>query len=454
MRQNNRFMRWVIFSGVVTTLVVAGALIARAKQTAKENAASTTPSASAKTAETTEQSPVMVTVAKVTEQSIQRTVDAVGSFQGLEEVTVTPKVTGRVIKICHDRQDIVYTGDVLLEIDPTDYKLAVEEASKAMYSELAKIGQTKLPPEDIDANSFVKQLPTYVRAENVESNSKAKVERAKLLLANKALSQEDFDQIVTDQKVATASRLQVELDAMATLATARYKHAQLMTAKQRLADTHVQVPAPNELIAGKAGSSKSAGKTEYVVAERMISEGEMSLASIAMIKGVFRLVLDKTLKLMATFPERYSSQIHVDQVVEVRVEAYPDRVFKGRVSRISPTVDPLSRTFIVEVLVPNENRMLKAGGFAKLSILTQTDAHALAVPPEAIVSFAGVNKVYVVRDGKAHIVEVSPETEGNGWREVKPKMAGELLPGAQVVTSGFTRLAEDVPVKVRELEKQ
>ena len=55
-------------------------------------------------------------------QTIQRTVDVVGSFEGFEELTVTPKVDGRVIRINFDKGDIVRPGDVLIEIDPTDYR--------------------------------------------------------------------------------------------------------------------------------------------------------------------------------------------------------------------------------------------------------------------------------------------------------------------------------------------
>ena len=106
-------------------------------QSAKSAAPAEAPSAEnkkkderTKEKDSAEQSAVAVTVAKVELQSIQRTVDVVGSFEGFEELTVTPKVDGRVIRINCDVGDIVRPGDVLLEIDPTDYQLAVEEVRK------------------------------------------------------------------------------------------------------------------------------------------------------------------------------------------------------------------------------------------------------------------------------------------------------------------------------------
>ncbi len=119
-------------------------------------------------------------------------------------------------------------------------------------------------------------------------------------------------------------------------------------------------------------------------------------------------------------------------------------------------VDRLSRTFQVEVHVPNEDRMLRSGGFAKLAIITQSDARAMAVPLEAVVSFAGVHKVFVIRDGKTHAIEVTlgiddcdKDAEGKRWVEIETKKPGELLPDTPVITSGQTQLAEDVRAEVR-----
>jgi len=160
---------------------------------------------------------------------------------------------------------------------------------------------------------------------------------------------------------------------------------------------------------------------------------------------VFRLVIDKVLRLRATVPERYVGLVNADQVVQVRVEAWPDRVFEGRIARVSPTVDRASRTFQIEARVPNASRELKAGGFAKISILTHVDPNGLTVPVESLVSFAGTTKVYVVRDAKAQAVPVTPGASGRGWIEVR----GSLTAADQVITSGHNRLADGVPVTVR-----
>jgi multidrug efflux pump subunit AcrA (membrane-fusion protein) len=382
------------------------------------------------------QSAVPVTVAKVELQSIQRTVDVVGSFEGFEELTVTPKVDGRVVRVHCDVGDIVRPGDLLLEIDPTDYELAVEEVKKSIESELAKVGLTALPGTDFD----IMKLPTVVRAYNQYRNASARFSRIDSLYKQKISTKEDWDQAYTDNEVAKATVDQVKIDAQANIAKARQQAAILDTAQQRLSDTKVEAPAPSAPILKLARSPK---EVEYAVAERMISEGEM--ATRANFKGVYRLVIDKLLKYKAAVPECYTSQVKIGQKVQLRVEAYPDKVFEGLVSRVSPTVDRLSRTFQVEVLVPNLARELKPGGFAKASILTRVETQAKTVPVEALVTAVGATKIFVVQDGMAHAVEVKTGVAERKWVEI----SSELDLNSQVITSGQNQLAEGTKVKIR-----
>jgi RND family efflux transporter MFP subunit len=127
------------------------------------------------------------------------------------------------------------------------------------------------------------------------------------------------------------------------------------------------------------------------------------------------------------------------------VEAYEDKVFEGAVSRVSPTVDRLSRTFQVEVLVPNLQRELKPGGFAKAAILTRLETQAKTVPVEALVTAVGTTKIFLVEDGKAHALEVKTGVADRKWVEI----TSELNPNSQVITSGQNQLAEGTKVKVR-----
>ena len=98
-------------------------------------------------------------------------------------------------------------------------------------------------------------------------------------------------------------------------------------------------------------------------------------------------------------------------------------------------------------MIPNERGLLRPGGFAKVSIITDAEAKAAVVPVESIVRYAGVTKLFIVEDGKARsITDIKTGKEGRGWVEVISKQLPET---AEVVTTGQTQLADQTPVLVR-----
>jgi RND family efflux transporter MFP subunit len=385
--------------------------------------------------ETTSVSGVAVTVEPVTARRVQRSVSAVGTLYGRDEIAISPKVEGRVIRVHHDVGDLVKPGEPLLEIDPTDYELAVREAQRALELELARLGLKETPGADFDVGT----LPSVVRAAAAERHNMIRIDRIRRIGAGAAA--EDRDSAEKDLAMAQAESKQAILDARATVASARQKQAMLDTARQRLADTRIVAPA------------SSAGPAEYVVSQRDVAEGEIVRTLPLGNTVLFRLVVDRPLKLKASVPERHKAEIQAGQDAEVQVEAYPGERFKGKVSRVNPAVDRTSRTFQVEVLLPNDDRRLSAGGFARVAVFTKVDAAARTVPEEALVTFAGVTRLFVVREGKAQAVTVRPgvtlhvpgRTEPRAWVEID----ADVPPGTPVVTSGQSQLADGVVVRVR-----
>ncbi len=275
----------------------------------------------------------------------------------------------------------------------------------------------------------------------MERNAARKLGRTRQLHDRRIVPQEELDQTETDYRVAVANWQQAVMDAQAVLAMARHKRALLLTAEKRLRDTQVMVPAPATV------PDDQRGKVEYSVAQRMISDGEMARRTTT--TGMFKLVIDQTLKFQAAVPERYVGEVRVGLRVQLEVEAYPGQTFEGAITRVSPTVDRLSRTFEIEAAVPNKSRELKAGGFAKSAILTRVDPQGKTVPVEALVTMVGVTKVFVVEKGTAHAVLVTPGVSGRGWVEV----SGGLKAGSQVITSGHNNLAEGTLVTVHKADE-
>ncbi|MFO0809795.1 MAG: efflux RND transporter periplasmic adaptor subunit [Gemmataceae bacterium] len=408
---------------VVVAVIVTGAAV-RGRPKTPVDADAPAPSAPKRA--------IAVSTSLVTPRSMRREVSVVGSLWGRDEVPVSAKVEGRVVRIHHDVGDTVKPGDVLFDLDPTDYRLAVQEAERGLELELSRLGLKTLPTTEFDPNA----LPSVAKARAVEKNALARRDRV-VKIGGGASTAEEKDLAQTEYDVAKTNTQQAILEAQSTLASARQKAAALESAKQKLADTSVRVTGD--------------AKVRYVVCQRLIAEGEM----VRTVPGPtamhqIKLVIDDPLKFQATVPERHRGVVKIGQAVEIEVEAYAGEKFTGKVARVNPTIDRANRTFQVEIHVPNADRRLAAGSFAKAAIISHIDESAKTVPEEALVSFAGVTKLFAIREARAVAVAVtvgpSMVVDGRTWVEV----TGDLKAGEAVAASGQGQLFDGVAIRVRE----
>ena len=178
------------------------------------------------------------------------------------------------------------------------------------------------------------------------------------------------------------------------------------------------------------------------VVKRLVSVGEYVRPGTPL----FDVVADDPLKLRGDVPERFAEELAVGQPVQIKVDAYPTAVFDGRLLRISPAANAENRSITVEVAVPNPDRKLKAGFFASANIVTRADDAALVVPETAVITFAGVTKLFVVRDNVAYErhVRIGGRDEA-GLVEV----VDGLQPDEIVAVSGLAKLENGMAVSVR-----
>jgi HlyD family secretion protein len=128
------------------------------------------------------------------------------------------------------------------------------------------------------------------------------------------------------------------------------------------------------------------------------------------------------------------------------VDAWPGEEFTGKVFLVSPSVNPATRTFGVAARVSNEPGRLKANTFASGRIILQQQVATPVVPVEAIVSFAGVTKVYVISNNVAGLREVRTGRVHGSNQEI----LDGLREGEQVATSGTTRLYDGATVRLKD----
>lgn len=130
--------------------------------------------------------------------------------------------------------------------------------------------------------------------------------------------------------------------------------------------------------------------------------------------------------------EESLAQVKIGQDAHVRVLAYPDQIFTGKVMLIEPTLDPLSRTVKVWVELNNPQGLMKPHMFARIALVLKKNDGALAIPNDAIIEANGEKFVFV-HDGKSFKrVEITVGASDDQYSEV----VDGLVPGDEIATQG------------------
>jgi RND family efflux transporter MFP subunit len=350
--------------------------------------------------------PRAVSVITAAEARLPRTVTVTGTLAADQEVVVGFKVDGRVSEIAVDLGSPVRKGQIIAHLDPTDFRLHVEQAQAALRQVRAQLGLDPGQPADDRVDPERTALVKEARA--VLEEARLNRDRMARLAERELVTRADLDAAVSRLLVAE-SRHQAALEEVRhreeLLAERR---SELSLARQQLADTELASPI------------------DGAVRDRRASVGEFLSAGAP----VADLVRVDPLRLRVAVPERDAGAIRVGQTVRVRVEG-DDAEHTGRVARLSPAIDERNRTLVVEAEVTNRDRRLRPGSFAKAEIVVEAEQPAVLVPASAVVTFAGIERVIGVEDG--HAVE----------RRIRSgRRVGERVEVLEGLASGETIVAE------------
>ena len=317
--------------------------------------------------------PVRVVAASV--GPVPRTVTVTGTLAADEEVVAGFKVPGRVSEIAVDLGSPVRKGQILARLDPTDFRLRAEQAEAALRQVRAGLGL----PRDGAAESVDPEKTALVReARAVLEEARLSRDRTARLSEKNLIARSEVDASQSKLLVAE-SRFQAALEEIRNRQELLAERSSgLALARQQLADTALSAPI------------------DGAVRERRASVGEYLAAGAP----VFALVRIHPLRLRVAVTERDAPSVRVGQAVRVRLEGDP-AVHAGRVARLSPSIQEQNRTLIVEAEVANRDGRLRPGSFARAEIVVDADRTAVTVPASTVVTFAGLEKVFVVKDGKA-----------------------------------------------------
>jgi RND family efflux transporter MFP subunit len=361
--------------------------------------------------------PKQVKVVRVAEAPLERTTVALGSLVAFDQATVSVKVPGRLRSITIDLGSVVKHGQLIAQTEPQDYQLRVQQAEAAVAQARVRLG---LPTTGTNDNIDQEQTSTVRQARVLADEAGANRDRLKALLEQGITPRAQVDTAEASYKVALSRLEDAREEIHNRRAVLAQRRSELEIARQQLADVSVYAPF------------------DGAIQEKRASVGEY-LAAGAPVATIVRM---DPLRLRAEVPEREVPNIRVGQTVRVTTEGDPN-VYTGHIARLSPTITPQNRMLMVEAEVKNTNGALRPGSFARAEIVTDDRGMSLTIPTRAIINFAGVEKIIVVKDGKAVEKPITTRRRTTEWTEV---VSGVTVGEAVILEPGNLQSGQAVTV--------
>ncbi len=364
-----------------------------------------------------EGTPKAIQAEPVRQDSVKRAVDIVGTLAAVDEVTISSEADGKVARILADLGDRVSTGQLLVQLDNEKQQYTFAQQQAALARTLAQYGAP-----DSEHLPELEDTPDARRANADLVQATQAYDRASELFKRTLISQQALD----DAKAALQSKRAIYNSAIQNAknlrASIQASEATMKLAARQLRDTEIRAPF------------------DGFVQKRFVNMGELVKTQMP----VMAIVQLDPLKVTAEIPEKMAPWINSGQAVDLKVDAYQDRKFTGKVSRISPAVNTATRAFPFEALVPNKDAVLKPGTFARVHIESGKIDSVLTVPYAALQYRYGVNRVFVVNGDKLVIRELSVGERVGDRIEV---MSG-VKAGERVAITDVDSLADGAAVSV------
>ncbi len=322
-----------------------------------------------KTGNAGDASPTSVRVRKALRVKRPATVLASGSVEARETSNVAFQVPGKVARVLVEEGAAVRKGQLLAELDATDYQYALQAAT-------GQVGVAEAASLKAQHGARAQELE---RARIGFNRAEDEYRRMKQLYDAKALAPNDFHKVeaaylAAREQYSEAQEGARREDKAAARSAVEQAQAGALVAHKRLVDTRLLAP-----ISG-------------MIARRIVNPGETVGAGMP----VFTIVDLNPVKVRVGVPETDIARVKAGQTASTQIPAMADRSFEGRVEQVGVAAEPASRTYTVKILTPNPNYILRAGMIAEAQIRTDVTVHALTLPGEAILRDPqGATLVYV-----------------------------------------------------------
>ena len=374
--------KWIAILTVVILTVFLGYRVSQAlKQQAK-------PAAAPRVAMPT------VDISKVRLGPLNEKVFLVGALKPVAQVDVVSKMTGRIDQLQAEIGDWLQKGTLIAKVDEDEVRQQVNRAAAAL-----EVANASLSQKQTDLEILKKELDRTVELHENQLIPRRDLDTAEARYRG-AIAQEKLAEAQIDQAEAELRELRVRLD-------------------------NTRILAPISGLVGK----------------RHLDNGALVNPSMPVVS----LVDLSTMVMEINAPEKDLVKIRTGLEAGIVLDAYPEQKFKGRVIRLSPILDPATRTGSVEIEVPNPKMMLKAEMFARVELDLGTRHNTLLVPREALISHDQQRGVFKLQDDTARFQPVDAGITQGGEVEV---ISG-LKEGEAVITLGVNLVKNGDKVRLR-----
>ena len=350
-----------------------------------------------------EQQPALkVKTERVTVTNIPEIVTANGELFAEEQATVTLKVPGRVLRLLVDLGTQVAAGQVIAELDPQDQLLRVKQTEAAMEQTRARLGISGRKGDDIkpEDTAMVQEAEAQVKEARFIFDTTSRLQKEGVV------SKIDLEKAQVRRMASEAHRQTVIEGVIQLRAQLVERQAELAMARQYMDDLIIRAPFPG------------------AVTKRLTSIGEYLPANAP----VAALVRQNPVRIRLEVPERLAPKIRAGQRIDISLGGGAVRR-SGRVVRLSPAIEAQNRSLLLEGELPNADGALRPGTFVEATIIVNPNAEGIAAPANAMISFAGTERMFVVKDGKLdeRLIRTARRLPGERIEVVEGLKSGDTL---------------------------
>ena len=339
--------------------------------------------------------PMLVDTAQVEPHQFETTLEVLGELKPQAEVNVMSRISGRLQQVLVDRGDPVQEGQLLAVVD------------------------------DIELRQQI------IRSEAATAVARAGVNREEATYRNLLLQVKRFQDLHEEALISTQELEDLESRLFVAEAQRELAKAQVQQAEASLRELGIQQE-----------QTRIYSPLNGFVGTRYLDPGALVSPSVSILS-----VLDvDRVKTVVPVVESAIQRVRVGLPAEIIVDAYPDRIYEGTVTRITPFLNPETRSVDVEIEIANSDNTLKPGMFARVKIDAKITRDALSIPRSALLTRGSQKGVYLLTEDMAAVFQVIEigQIKGNVVEVVEG-----LEEGVEVVNAGASNLNEGDRVRTQ-----